>query len=242
MNKKITLFTDDPENPQTELTITGKVMRTLEWTPTRFELSAYDKDKGCPEIKIKSLDGTPFSIKGFEATGHRLSADYDPNVEALEFTLKPVLNVAKLEALPVSTGRIKIDLDHRDYETINLSFNVALPFEITPRAIFSMKTPTDKPVLRTLKLQDKRKDSSGDIPSLIESLTFEKGSRVEVLDFTQVDRGCEIKLEIWPNKDAAAGSLWLDKLNIKMKGGQELNVPVYVFYESAKTPTMASSS
>ena len=74
LNKKITLFTDDPENPQTELTITGKVIRTLEWTPTRFELSAYDKDNVCPEITIKSLDDTPFSIKGFTATGHCLSA------------------------------------------------------------------------------------------------------------------------------------------------------------------------
>jgi len=65
LNKKITVFTNDPENQQTELTIVGKVIKTLEWTPSRLELSAYDDNKGCPDIKIRSLDGTPFS------EGHR---------------------------------------------------------------------------------------------------------------------------------------------------------------------------
>jgi hypothetical protein len=79
LKKKIGLYTNDPKNPQVELIITGKVIQTLEWTPARLEISAYDEDKGCPDIKIRSLDGTPFSIKGFAATGHCLTADFGEN-------------------------------------------------------------------------------------------------------------------------------------------------------------------
>jgi len=241
LKKKIGLFTNDPKKPQVELTITGRVIQTLEWTPARLELSAYDEDKSCPDITIRSLDGTPFSIKGFAATGHCLTADFDPDFKANEFTLKPVLDTAKLQGLSKADGQIKIDLDHPDYHNIFLGFNVTLPFEITPRAIFSMESPLDKPVLRTIKIQDNRNGQNEYISSLIESFTSEKGSRVEALDLKNVENGCEIKLEIWPGKDAVAGSHQLDKLNIKLKGGHELNVPIYLFYESAKV-SMANSS
>jgi hypothetical protein len=242
LNRKIGLFTNDLKNPQVELIITGKVVQTFQWTPRRFEISAYKENVKCPEITITSLDGTLFSIKGFAATGHCLTADFDPSFKAKEFTLKPVLDMAKLEALPVTAGQIKIDLDHQDHEVIYLGFEMTLPFEISPRAIFSMKTPIDKPVHRTVKLQDNRNKPSEDISSLIESFTSEKGSRIEVLDLNKVENGCEIKLEIWPGKDALAGSHWLDKLNIKLKGGHELNVPIYIFYETVKVPEVASSS
>jgi hypothetical protein len=36
LSKKISLFTNDPENTQVELTIMGKVVRTLEWMPTKM--------------------------------------------------------------------------------------------------------------------------------------------------------------------------------------------------------------
>jgi len=240
--RKVTLFTNDPENSQIDLVFSGKVMQTLEWTPRQFELSVDNEKKGCPDITIRSVDGTPFSIKGFSATGNCLTAEFDPNRKAEEFTLKPVVDMGKLGAMPVSDGKVRIDLSHKDYEVIHLSFNVLQAFEVIPRAIFAAETPVDKPVLRTLKLQDNRAGSNEEISSRIMSVTSEKGSLIEVRGLKKVGKGCEIELEIWPFKCTLNETHWTDKLLIKMKGGRELSVPVYMFYESQKLSSTAGSS
>jgi hypothetical protein len=64
LSKKVSLFTNDPENPQVELTITGTVVQTLEWMPTKFEISPYKQDVSCSDITIKSLNDTPFTKLG----------------------------------------------------------------------------------------------------------------------------------------------------------------------------------
>jgi hypothetical protein len=64
LSKKVSMFTNDPENQQVELSITGKVVQTLEWTPTKFEISPYKQDVSCPDITIKSLNDTPFTKLG----------------------------------------------------------------------------------------------------------------------------------------------------------------------------------
>jgi len=124
LSKKIGLSTNDPENPQVELAITGKIVQTLEWTPTKFEISPYKQDVVCPDITIKSLNDTPFTIKGLKATGQCFTADFDPDQKATEFTLQLKADADKLTALNTNRGSIRIELDHLDYETINLRFDL----------------------------------------------------------------------------------------------------------------------
>jgi hypothetical protein len=121
LSKKVSLFTNDPENPQVELAVMGKVVRTLEWTPSKFEISPYKQDIACPDITIKSLNDTPFSIKGFKATDQCFTADFDPDQKANEFTLQLKTDTDKLTAQNTNRGSIRIELDHPDYKTISLT-------------------------------------------------------------------------------------------------------------------------
>jgi hypothetical protein len=201
LSKKIRLFTNDPANPQVELNIVGKVLQTLVWTPTRFELAAYEENVVCPEITIKSTDGRPFAIKSFNATGQCLATSFDPNTKASQFTLKPKVDRAKLDALASSMGRIKIDVAHRDYEAIYLDFEVKPVFETTPPRILVVNAEPGQAVLRTLQLQDRRANASSDVAREIESVKLKKGTRVEVRGVTSVGHGCQMNLALWPAGD-----------------------------------------
>jgi len=231
LSKKIGIVTNDPKNPQTELTITGEVVPTLLWAPTRFEIAAYKENVVCPEITIKSLDSTAFALKGFSATGQCLTADFDPCNEARELTLKPRVDRVKLIAAEFSTGRVRIDLAHRDYQAIELDFDIKPAIGVTPPRIMVFNAEAGKPVLRTLQLQDNRTDSTGDLSGGIESVAFKNGARVEMRGVTKIGRGCEMNLALWPASERKNESFWNDQLLVRLKGGPLLSVPVHVFYK-----------
>ncbi len=245
LSKKIRVLTNDPEHRQVDLTITGKVIQTLTWTPTRFELAAYKEDIVCPPITIKSTDGRPFAVKGFAATGQCLAADFDPNSKAGEITLKPKADRAKLETQPTSMGRIKIDVAHRDYEAIYLDFEIKPVFEVTPPRIFVVNAEPGQAVLRTLEVQDRRTTPNSDVSGEIESIRFKNGGRVEMREVTGVGKGCAINLAIWPTADQTKGTLWSDQLVIQMKEGRQVTIPVHVLFKSqplsSATKPVASS-
>ncbi len=232
LSKNIRLLTNDPKNAQVELSVIGKVIQTLTWTPARFEIAAYKEDIVCPPITIKSTDGRPFAIKAFAATGQCLTADFDPNSKASEITLKPKADRAKLEAQPTSTGRIKIDVAHRDYEAIYLDFEIRPVFEVTPQRIFVANAEPGQAVLRTLQLQDRRVSSSANVSGEIESVKFKNGGRVEMRGVTGIGKGCEVNLALWPAADQARGTLWSDQLVIQMKEGRQVTIPVHILFKS----------
>jgi hypothetical protein len=135
LKKNIGFSTNDPDNSQTILTITGKVVPTLKWTPVRFEIAPYNQDVACPEITITSLDDTPFAIKQFNSTNQCFSIDNNLKYKATEFTLKPKADLDKLNTLDINRGSISIILDHPDYEVINLKFIVVPPLQAIPPQI-----------------------------------------------------------------------------------------------------------
>ena len=239
--KKIGILTNDPKNPRTDVMLTGEVVPTLSWTPAHFEIAAYQENIVCPEIKIKSLDGAPFAVKGFLATGQCLSADFDASNKANELTLKPKVDRAKLLAATFPNGRVRIELDHRDYQAIELDFHIKPAIEVTPPRIMVFNADAGQPLLRALQLHDNRSDSNADLSASIESIAFKNGSRVEMRGVTKVGRGCEMSLALWPAGDKKSESLWNDELLVRLKGGPLLTVPVHVFYKiqavsSAKNP------
>jgi hypothetical protein len=232
--RKIGLITNDPGSQQTELTITGNVIQTLKWTPTRFEISPYKNKVECPEIKITSLNGTPFAIKGFSATGQCFTADFDPTYEATEFTIKPIADAAKLEAISTlkMRGGIKIDLSHEDYESINLNFNVIPSLQAVPAQILAFNAKVNEPILKSFRLLDDKTAPNEIISERIESVTSRNGVKIDVLGFTDVQDGCKFDLKISPsNNDEKSKSVYSDELVIRMVDGRELNIPVRVFYE-----------
>jgi len=150
MTKKIGLVTNDPNQPRVELTIAGRVVQTLTWTPTRFDLAIRKDDVKCPEITIKSLDGEPFSIKTLVSTGQCLTADFDPTAKAMEFVLKPKVDTAKLEALSSPTGMVRIELSRADYPAIDLGFAVIPALQAIPSQILVFGARAGESVVRSI--------------------------------------------------------------------------------------------
>lgn len=238
--KKIAIMTNDPKSPQIVLTLAGEVVPTLSWTPTRFEIPAYRENPVCPEIKIKSLDGTPFAVKGFMATGQCLTADFDANNKASELTLKPKADRVKLAAAAFSNGRVRIELAHRDYQTIELDFDIKPAIEVTPLRIMVFNAESGKPVVRALQLQDNRLETKAEISTSIESVAFKNGSRIEMRGVTKVGRGCEISLALSPAGGQKSEAFWSDQLLVRLRGGPLLTVPVHVFYKIQAVSTGTS--
>jgi len=236
--RQVGLITNDPKSPQALLTFTGKVIRTLTWSPAKIELNPYKQTDVSPEITIKSLNDTPFSVKGFKATGGSFSAEFDPAKKATEFTLKPKLDTAKLETLPSNRGIITIDLEHPDYKNINLKFNVIPSLQAVPSSILVFNAKANEPVRKPLILQNNA-DPEKDITDLLETVISKNGSKVDVLEFTRLEKGCKLDLEIWPSNNESSVSFSQDELVFKMKDGRELDVPVRVFYS---TRTLSSKT
>ena len=242
-NKVITLVTNDPKNPQKILTIKGQIVPTLEWSPKNFKVSAFQKDAGNPEITIKSLNNTPFSIKGFVSTSQCLSADFDSLQKATEFILKPKADMEKLNKLETNQGVVVIELEHPDYTSISVPFDLIQSLQAVPPQILAFGVKVNEPITRTLELRDNTAIANTNISEQIESVTSANGTKVEVLEKKMNGAGCMINLKIQPSVNGnseSAESFSNDKLVIKMKDGRQLSVPVRIFYESQTLSSRAN--
>ncbi len=236
--KKIRIVSNDPTNPLTELTVTAEMVQTLAWTPARFSLSSHESNVKCPEISIKSLDGTVFSVKGVVATGQIITANFDPNQRAAQLTLKPEVDMAKLNASATSTGSLAISLDHPDYKTIKVPFDVVPPVQATPAQILVFDAREGDSIAKVVGVQDNQADPNIGSPVLIEAVTAMNGSRVELRTVTPKKAGCELNLVIWPAKGKGNEAFAKDQLVVKLKDGREVTVPLRVFFQS---PTVSST-
>gem|GEM_PF-5413961 len=71
-------------------------------------------------------EGRKFSILGFESTDGAITADFDPNSSAAEFTLAPKVDVEKLK--PGSSGVIEIRLSHPQHRSVSIPYTVLAEF------------------------------------------------------------------------------------------------------------------
>jgi hypothetical protein len=231
--KTIEVVTNEPNSSQNILTITGKIIQTLEWEPKNFEISAFKKDAECPEITITSLDDTKFSVKGFASTNQCLQAEFDPNYSSTQITLKPVIKFDELKQLASNKCTINIELNHPNYKTISLSFDIIPSLQATPSLILVFKAGPNEPVIRSIKIQDNRNQALSDFPEQIESVVFKNGASVEILKSTNNGNNiCKLDLKIMPSNVKGSELSLRDELLIKMKDGRELNIPVRIFYKS----------
>ena len=231
-SKKITVHTNDPQNLEKTLTIKGMVMETLEWSPTDFEVATF-KHTDIPDITIKSLNNKPFSIKNFASTNGSITADFDPNAKATEFTLKPEANLEKLKTIKAGSGNISILLDHPDYTVISLSFQLIKPLQASPSQIVVTGVKKGELLEKTIEIYDNAAPPDENIFEQIESITVPEGAKVEVLKHDALKNGCRILLKIQPSDNDAQQALSFirDSLIIKMKDGSQLNVPLRIYYQ-----------
>ena len=207
-------------------------MQTLEWSPKSFEISTF-KESEIPEITIKSLNNIPFSIKNINSSNQSFTADFNPDLKATQFTLKLKPDFKNLSTIKTNSGIISIQLDHPDYNAISLSFQLIKSLQVSPTQIVVTRIKHGEPVEKTIEVLDNAAEPNQDFFKQIESITATEGAKVEVLKSNNLKNGCRINLKIQPTEKEIekAETFVRDEIVIKMKDGNQIKVPVRIYYQ-----------
>ena len=190
MKRNLYIQSNDPLLGVATLTIQATVVPRVEYTPVRLRLFINQDNAGAEDITVTSLNGKPFSIKGFRATGKAITADFDPSVEATEFVLRPKADMEKLRRN--LKGQISIDLTHPECTNVRLLYDVLSEFTVNPQQIMLFKLQAGQPEQREIWILSNYKESFE-----IESVSSQKGT-AKLLEKKKVDSRYQLKIEITP--------------------------------------------
>jgi hypothetical protein len=222
LTRNLYLTTNDPDHKVVTLTLKGKIVRRVDFKPERLRLFLRQDNAGCPELKLTSLDGQPFSITGFKSTANAIKAEFDPAAKATEFTLKPKVDMEKVQRN--LRGQISIDVSHPECKNVRVLYDVLPEFTINPPQIMLFNLKANQTIQREIWVLSNYQDDFE-----VESVTSQKGG-VKLLEQKKVGNRYQLKIEAAPPAPADERSVWGDVLEVKIKGGDTLTIPFRGFY------------
>ncbi|MHC4498922.1 MAG: M56 family metallopeptidase, partial [Planctomycetota bacterium] len=140
------IHSNDKTNPKVKLTIRANIVLKVDHEPKKLSLSLKEKNAGCPEITLASLDNQPFSIRRFNSTADCVTADYESSAKKTRFVLRPKVDIEKLRKS--LNGRIKISVTHPECNMVTIPFSALPEFEISPPSLTIFNTEPNKPVIK----------------------------------------------------------------------------------------------
>jgi len=222
MKRSRYLITNDPDQSTVTLTIQANVVRMVEYEPQRLRLFLRQENAGCPDITLKSVDGQHFSITSFRSTANTITAEFDPGVEATEFILKPKVDLEKLQRNP--KGTVSIDLTHPKGKNVRLLYDLLPAFTINPPQLMLFNPKAGQPTQREIWILSNYQDDFE-----IESVDSQKGT-TEVVDRKKVENRYQLRLQITPPAPEGERAVLSDMLEVKIKDGPTLSIPLRGFY------------
>ncbi|MHC4154761.1 MAG: DUF1573 domain-containing protein [Planctomycetota bacterium] len=226
ITKRLHVPSNDKQNSKVALTIKATIVKKVSHEPNRIKFLLKSENAGCPQIKLKSIDGRAFAVKSFGSTGGSITAASDPNKNATEFVFDPKVDIKKLKRR--STGQIKINLTHPGCPSINIPFSVLPEFQINPNAIVLRNVVPQKPVKRNVSVVNNYGEDFE-----IESVSSDKDA-TRVLSREKVENGYELVLEVTPPPTQNYGSVFRDVFSVTIKGGPKLTLSCRCFYSTKK--------
>jgi hypothetical protein len=239
--RNLSIETNDPNEPVSHLTIKANVVFPVEHQPAKLDLFAKQENAGCGPITLKSVDGKPFSITGFRSTANTITAEFDPNVKATEFTLKPKADMEKLKRSP--RGQVSIDLTHPECKNIRILYDVSPEFTISPPQLTLFNLKAEQPIRRDIWVM-----SNNGQDFEIESVSSQRGSMKLVeskkmpptpAEQEAISKGAkagtryQLQIEITPPSLEDKRSILSDVLEVKIKGGDTLTLQCRGFYAAS---------
>jgi hypothetical protein len=219
------MFTSDPENEKVRLTIKAEIVEKVSYEPERMTLSLKKENAGCPDITLKSLDGQPFSVKSFDATGGAITAEFDSQKEKKKFVLDPKVDTEKLSK--VSNGTINIGITHPELDEINIFFESIKEFKLNPSRIVYLKAEPGKTINRKVWILNNYEENFE-----VESVKSEKGIMEIVEQKNAGENRYEISVDITAPEKEGSSRIFRDTLVIKLESGKTLEVPCTGFYSA----------
>jgi hypothetical protein len=227
--KKLHVTSNDKKKPRVELTVQAHIIPKVSYEPERLNLVLNKENGGCPEIKLKSLDGKAFAIKQVKSTGrfksseNCITADFDPSIKATEHVIRPKVDIEK--AKKSVSGNVQIRLTHPESGTINIPFKMVPRFQLKPGTLSVLKAEGGQPVRREVWILNNYGEDFE-----IES-TSSKSGTIEVLKQEKVGERYKLELEITPPPEEGTRRAWVDELYVQIKDGEKLKITCRGFYK-----------
>ncbi|UCG47663.1 MAG: DUF1573 domain-containing protein [Phycisphaerales bacterium] len=232
--KRLYVYTNDKANPKVALTVSARIVPRIVCEPKRASILLKNNKAEFPELKISSLDGKPFSITAFEATGNSIAAEIDASRRATEFVLKPDIDPSKLQR--GMNGVIEISLSHPQCKRVSIRFDVLPEFKINPPVIIIWDAEPGKTVSRDLWLLNNYGEDFT-VESISSSNDF-----VKVQASQKIANGYKMRLGITP-PPAEGRSRFTDDVLIKTSPGDgELRIICRGFYARGARPAAAKDA
>jgi hypothetical protein len=232
--KQLYVYSNDKARPKVALTIKASITAKVDYGPKKMELSLTERNAGCPEITLVSLDGQPFSIRGFRSTADCITADYNPSIKATSFVLRPKVDVEKLKR--VSRGRIEISITHPQCNKVTSLFSMLPRFKINPRSIMVHEAEPQASTIRKVQILNNYKEDFE-----IGSVSSKKGA-ITVLSQEKLHNGYELELKITPPAAKGKSRVFTDVFVVNIKGAEKLEIPCSGFYAGQAALSQTSTS
>ncbi|MCF7954860.1 MAG: DUF1573 domain-containing protein [Phycisphaerae bacterium] len=216
INKHIDVYSNDTDNPDVRLAIKAEIQIQIVADPEVLKFKLDEENGGAGPITISSRDGKEFAITGFESTGSAITADFDSTKKADKHTIKPNVDIAKLEK--VLNGNITINIDHPSTKQMLLSYST-LPWNRLSSTRITLLNPIPgKAETREIMVlsnygQEVEIESTSSAKNCIKVLSQEK-------------RGNSVKLvvEVTPEQKQKNTFGFYDYLTINFKKGDKLTI------------------
>lgn len=222
--KNLHVLSNDPNNPNVELTIKASITQKVTFEPERLEYKLKGENAGVAELTVKSVDQQFFKITQINSTNDAVTADFNSTQSAAKFVLKTKLDAAKMGTS--SFGRIEIRVTHPDCAAVTVPFGLIPRFRSDPAAINVINAEPGKPVPKELWLLNNYNENFE-----IASATSKEGT-MKLLSKEKMGNRYKLNLEITPPKAVGKETLrmFTDTLTIKTNDGDTVDVSCRGFF------------
>ena len=216
--KPIYVYSNDPKNPQLELTIKAKVAVNVQISPEDVSLLLNQDNAGMPKLTITSTDGKEFAVTSLTSTNDVMNIPFDAKKKGTVIVLEPKVDLEKLKV--TSTGVIQVHTDHPQSGLLMVRFNAKPMYEVSrPRIILQNILPGEE-IVRDVWIR-----SNYDSKVEIESFTSTEG-HMTIESQQQEGNHLLIMVKFTAPTDAQASTrrYITDELKIKLTNGHEVSV------------------
>lgn len=200
------------------LTIKANVIEKISVEPSRINLALDKENAGCPDITVKSKDGTAFTITRVAAPDNAIIAELDTSAKSTQFVIEPKVNMEKIKTQ--SNGVITIFLTHYQVDKVDIPYSVTPLFKADPATIIALNSKPGEPISRTVYVM-----SNYNEPFEVESIEADE-SLVKLVNKERDDKNrYKLDFEIMPPQQSDKRH-FSSTTTVNIVGGHSLKINI----------------
>lgn len=222
ITRELRMQTNDPDKKIVSFTIKAAVVHRVEFSPAKLKLFLQRENAACEDIKLRSLDGKPFSVASVRSTANVISAEFDPNAVGTEFVLKLR---ADMEKLPRNVrGVVSINLTHPECINVRVPFDVLPEFTVNPGHLVVWNLKEGQAVQQSIQIIGNYQNDFE-----VESVSSQTGA-ITLLEQKKLEDRRELRIEIKVPQRKDDTPMMTDVIEVKIKDRQTVSIPFRGIY------------